>query len=73
MSLSAIGTDSFNNALKIIQEIQRYQTVNTAMLDFFWIETFMLDNIMLRDQIEKKLPNKIKLSKKHWLSSIICL
>ena len=71
MSLTISGTNRYTllKTLKIIQEIQRYQAVNTVMLNLkwrwteifnFWIKMFNLDNYALHDQIEKLFLNTIK-------------
>ena len=68
MSLSAIGTDSLNNALKKIQKIQRYQTVTIVFLNLcsLWFEKPWIskpDDVTLCDQIKNAFLNTIKLNK----------
>ena len=62
LSLTPNNTYSLNNALKIIQEIQRYQTVTIVMLDLNLVQ-IVPDNMTLCDQIEKLFPNTIKFNK----------
>ena len=68
MSLSVFDKGPFANALKIIQKIQRYQTVTIVMLDLecIWLEQFRRrypDHMTLCDQIEKIFTNTIKFNK----------